>query len=148
LWQERGELFTNSLFAKDREELERLEKAHGLRLASISERVREEFQTPMEIDRLCALVEPAMENENRSESARHFDELRRQIDFLTANPSGSGIDLPVWLSRLEQEAQRVKAIEGEDTRINGGFMETPQIRLSLEGVRKEIEKWPQAPEAS
>ena len=148
IWQERGELLTNSLFARDREELERLEKAHGLRLASISERVREKFQTPMEIDRLCALVGPAMEHEDASEAARHFDEIRQQIDFLTANPSGSGIDLPVWLSRLEQEAQRVKAVEGEDTRINDGFMETPQLRLSLEDVRREIEKWPQAPEAS
>src|SRR5262249_46732545 len=109
IWQQQGESLTQSLFAKDREELQRLEQTHGLRLASISERVRERFESPMEVDRLCALVEPAMEHEDGSEADRYFDELRREVDSLTANPSGSGIDIPIWLSRLEQEVQRVQA---------------------------------------
>ncbi|HEV2946778.1 MAG TPA: hypothetical protein VGX70_05345, partial [Gemmataceae bacterium] len=148
LWQQRGELLTRSLFAKGREELERLEKTHGLRLASISERVREKFETPMEMDRFCALVEPAMEYEDRSEAARYFDQLRRQVDSLSAHPSGSGMEVPNWLSRLEQEVQRVEAFHLEDAHVSEDFLETAQIRLSLEDVRQEIEKWPQAPEAS
>jgi hypothetical protein len=148
MWQQRGELLTQSLFAKDREELERLEKTHGLRLPSISERVREKFETPMEIDRLCALVEPAMEHEDLSEAARFFEQLRREVDALTANPSGSGVEIPLWLSRLEQEVQRVQGTPLEDASLEEGLVATAPIQLSLEDVRQEIEKWPHAPEAS
>jgi hypothetical protein len=141
IWQERGALLTNSLFAKDVEELDRLEKTHGLRLPSISERVREKFEATMEVDRLCALVDPAMDDEDRPEAALHFAELRRQVDSRTANPSGTGIDLPYWLSRLEKEVEGVRTMQSEDALLSEGFIETAQVQLSLHDVQQQIKNW-------
>lgn len=148
LWQQRGSLLTQSLSTKDLEELERLENTHALRLPSISEKVREKFENSMEVDRLCALVEPAMAEEDRVEAARHFAELRRQVDSRSANPSGAGIDLPYWLSHLEHEVARVRTMQSEDAILDEGFVEMAQMPLSLEDVRRQIEKWAQSPEGS
>jgi hypothetical protein len=152
LWQQRGSLLTHSLSAKNVEELERLEKTHGLRLPSISEKVREKLENSMEVDRLCALVEPAMLNpksENRDPEFEEsenpdFSELQRQINSLTANPVGTGIDLPPWLSRLESEVARVRSMQSEDAFLDEGFVKMAQIQLSLEDIQKQIEKWAQS----
>jgi len=191
LWRQRGALLTKPLSAKDVEDLERLERTHGLRLASISERIRQPFEKTMEIDHLCALVEPALMNSKSQipnpktenieprmerglnteldpcsisipsvapnpdfesgtsdEAGLHFAELQRQIDTLTANPTGTGIDLPEWLTRLEQEVQHVRSMQTEDPFLAEGFVEMPQIKLSLEDVQRQIQNWASSPEAS
>jgi hypothetical protein len=191
LWRQRGALLTKPLFEKDSEELDRLEKSHGLRLASIAERMREPFEKAMEIDHLCALVEPAYleakseirnskseekdprmgnglntdfdtsstgvpsvaqnsdsESASSDESAMDFAELQRQIESLTANPTGAGIDLPVWLARLEQKVRHVRSMQTEDAFLSEGFVEMAQIKLSLDDVRQQIQNWPPATEGS
>jgi hypothetical protein len=95
----------------------------------------------MEVDRLCALVDPAMDDEDRSEAARHFVELQRQVNSRTANPSGTGIDLPYWLSRLELEVERVRTIQSNDALLSEGFIETAQVQLSLHDVQQQIKNW-------
>jgi hypothetical protein len=157
LWRQRGAMLTKPLSAKDHEEIERLEETHGLRIASISERVREPFEAGMEIDHLCALVEPAITglksasrnpNSQRTEQwiEDEFLELQRRIDSLTTNPTGTGIDLPEWLARLGQEVRRVRSIRMDDALSAEGFVEMAQVKLSLEDVRRQIQNWASASE--
>lgn len=148
LWQQQGSMLTQSLSTNDLEVLDRLEKTHGLKLPSISEHIRERFGSTMEVDRLCALVESAMEDEDRAVAANYFAELQRQVDSRTASPSGTGIELPDWLSRLEHEVARVRTMQSDDVFLDEGFVEMAQIPMSLDDVQRQIEKWPQSPEGS
>jgi uncharacterized protein (DUF1786 family) len=141
-------LVTSYLAAKDLEELAELEKKHGLRLATISDRLQEKFEMPMEIDRLCALVEPAMNEKNDSERRQRFANFQRQLDSLVTKPSGAGGDLPPWLHRLEQEVQRVRTLQSADALLSEGFVQVAQVQLSLEDVQRLIQDWIPSPEGS
>jgi hypothetical protein len=141
IWRQRGSLITLYLATKDLEELDALQKKHGLRLASVSERLNEKFEMPMEIDRLCALVEPAMKEADKEQGNPRFAELQRELDSLTAKPSGAGVDLPLWLRRLEQEVQRVRSLQSADALLSEGFVQVPQVPLSLEEVQRQTQDW-------
>ena len=88
------------------------------------------------------------ESASSDESAMDFAELQRQIESLTANPTGAGIDLPVWLARLEQKVRHVRSMQTEDAFLSEGFVEMAQIKLSLDDVRQQIQNWPPATEGS
>ncbi len=88
--------------------LERLSKQYGMRLATIADRIGERFVRPLLIDRVRALVEPALTAEG---SARQeaFDALEREIASLANEPSGAGLDLPDWLAALEDEVTSARS---------------------------------------
>jgi hypothetical protein len=148
IWRQRGSLITLYLATKNLEELDALEKKHGLRLASISERLNEKFEMSMEVDRLCALVEPAMKEADKEQGNPLFAELQRELDSLTAKPGGAGVDLPVWLLRLEQEVHRVRSLQSTDALLSEGFVQVAQLQLSLEEVQQQIQDWLPSGESS
>jgi hypothetical protein len=148
IWRQRGSIITSYLATKDSQELDRLEKKHGLRLASVAERLNEKFEMSMEIDRLCALVEPAMEEADKVQGNPRFAELQRELDSLTSKPSGAGMDLPVWLRRLEQEVQRIRSMQSGEGLLGESFVQVAQIQLSWEEVQRQIQNWLPAAEGS
>jgi hypothetical protein len=138
IWRHRGSLVTSYLASKDLEELDGLEKKHGLRLASISDLLQERFEMSMEIDRLCALVEPAINEADSQGESQRFADFQRQLDSFPTQPGGAGVDLPIWLRRLEQEVQRVRSLQSADALLSQGFVQVAQIKLSLEDVQRLI----------
>src|SRR5262249_51926277 len=141
IWRERGSLVTLYLATKDLEDLDELEKKHGLHLASISDRFQEKFEMSMEIDQLCALVEPAIKEADNPEGSQRFADFQGQLDSLTTQPGGAGVDLPLWLRRLEQEVQRVRSLQSADALLSEGFVQVPQVPLSLEDVQRQFQDW-------
>lgn len=83
-------------------QLQRLSQKYGMWLATIADRVGERFVRPLLIDRVKALVEPAL---TAAEDVRQgaFAELDREINHLASEPTGAGLDLPDWLAALEDE---------------------------------------------
>ena len=60
----------------------------------------------MQIDRLKALVSPAMENPKAKDSKRRFDLLYSETKAFVRSPVGAGIDMPNWLSALSEEVEK------------------------------------------
>ncbi len=89
--------------------LEQLSQEYGMRLATIADRVAERFVRPLLIDRVKALVEPALTAEG-SERQEAFDALEREIASLADEPSGAGLDLPDWLSAMEDEVTSARSL--------------------------------------
>ena len=85
---------------------DRLCKKYGMRLPSIAEHLGERFVRPLEIDRLCALVRPAIDELREGREAAAFRQLEEQIARFTKEPAGAGFELPSWLEALEQEVER------------------------------------------
>jgi hypothetical protein len=88
------------------ERLARLEAESGVRLASVSDRVRRPFAAALEQDELEALVEPAVGElfTGGPEGAGHRLEERSEAFLGVAG--GSGVELPAWLDRLSTAVDR------------------------------------------
>ncbi|MEE3218961.1 MAG: hypothetical protein VX257_01800, partial [Planctomycetota bacterium] len=104
----RQEMFSNTAeFADDlTAQLHELQRQYGMRLSTVADRIGERFVRPLLIDRICALVEPAMTEARTHVPTAAFAELEGLLDELTAEPTGVGLDVPVWLERLEVEVDR------------------------------------------
>ena len=89
-------------------QLRTLSQEYGMHLATVADRVGERFVRPLLIDRVKALVEPAL---TAAEEQRQgaFASLDREINSLASEPSGAGLDLPDWLIALEDEVTHARS---------------------------------------
>ncbi len=85
-----------------------LQKKYAMHMATVADRLGEKFMRPMTIDRMRALVEPAIEELNAEPPYHHFEILESETEFLMREPSGSGVDVPPWLTALEEEIENLK----------------------------------------
>jgi hypothetical protein len=120
-------------------ELAKLEQTHAIRLRTIRDRLEERFLHPLQVDRLCALVEPAAKaaRAGQTEENDAFQRLEAELKPLADNPTGVGLDAPVWIRRLEAEADRVRES------LQTGQERTPRIikEFSLAELQRQIADW-------
>jgi hypothetical protein len=137
-WRMQVEELTRELADEHVEELAELEKEHGIHLRTLADRIGERFVKPLQIDRLCALIEPAMDH------ARQFQEhtpLEEALLPFSAQPSGAGLDVPIWLRRLESEVQRVRTSRTDLARLADNLHPVPKRTLSMDDLRVEFQDW-------
>jgi hypothetical protein len=115
-------------------------KKYGMRLPSVAEHLNERFVRPLEIDRLCALVRPAVDEIRYDRPPEAFQQLEEHIARFTAEPTGAGFELPSWLDALEQEMDRVswQATEEDDEEGLDPLVRLPQVRLSRDEILRQI----------
>jgi len=94
----------------------RMVQQYGMRLRSIGQRIEERFIQPLAIDRMRALVRPAVEAKRRGEDRNpFFEQLEQQVAPFAENLSGAGVEVPEWLDALEAELDQVDAgLESDD----------------------------------
>ena len=109
-----------------------------MRLPSIAERLSERFVRPLSIDRLRALVRPAIEELRGGRNSGALTRLEEEIAQFTHEVAGAGFDAPSWLEALEQEVDRVHAQAADEDDALDPLLRLPQVRLSLEEARRQI----------
>ncbi|GBD35861.1 hypothetical protein HRbin36_00976 [bacterium HR36] len=142
LWRRWVEQRTQYRLTGLRQRLADLERRYGLRLISISDRIQGGLIQGLQEDYVCALVEPAMLEAGRGtgEAAAH---LRAALEPFLEAPSGSGLDMPNWLRRLEAEVRRVLAERAPWVVMPlERLPEAPQQLLSWEQVQQELQRLP------
>jgi hypothetical protein len=119
----------------------RLCKKYGMRLPSIAERLGGRFVRPLEIDRLRALVRPAVDEIRQGGEPVSLRRLEEHIARFTQDPAGAGFELPSWLEALEQEMERVQwqGVEEEEETIDP-LVRIPQVRLSRAEVEQQVQQ--------
>ncbi len=140
LWEESLTRFTRDLGRQQLDQLARLERTHGVRLGTIGDRLQERFVKPLALDRLCALIEPAM-SEARVGGGGAFDGLRRELASYTATPVGVGLDVPFWLRRMEMEVSRVQATQTTVAALAEHFFRVPRQVLSHDELLRQLQDW-------
>ena len=140
-WQDAFAELTQEPAAQHLDELARLERAHGLRLSTVRDRLEERFVKPLALDRLCALVEPALEEARQPAERPAFAALQEELQAYTANPSGVGLDVPPWLRRLEAEVQRCRAAHSDVAELAGNLLHVPEVPLPLAELRAQLAEW-------
>jgi hypothetical protein len=119
----------------------RLCNKYGMRLPSIAEHLGERFVRPLEIDRLCALLRPAIDEIRRGRPPASLRRLEEHIARFTEEPAGAGFELPSWLEALEQEMERIQWQAGEEEQETfDPLIRLPQVQLSRAEVEEQIEQ--------
>jgi hypothetical protein len=118
-----------------------LEQARGVHLGTVMDRLNERFVKPLALDRLCALIEPAMGEARRDGDRPAFARLRTEVEAFTATPTGVGLDVPAWLRRLEMEVQRVQAAHTTMAALAEGFFRIPRRPLTYDDLQQQLREW-------
>jgi hypothetical protein len=141
LWEQSLNRVTRDLARRHLEQLERLERVRGMRLSTIRDRLNERFVKPLALDRLCALIEPAMRESQQESEQPAFARLRRELQAFTATPMGVGLDVPYWLRRLEMEVHRVQAARTTIAVLAENFFRVPRRPLSWDELQRQLGDW-------
>jgi hypothetical protein len=88
--------------------LQHLQQTYAIRMSTVADRLAERFVRPMLIDRMRALVRPAIEQSSQPGSKTAFELLEFETRSLVRESTGIGFDVPVWLIALEEEVDRAR----------------------------------------
>jgi hypothetical protein len=117
--------------------LNRLGTEYGMQLPTIADRMSERFIRPLVIDRLRAMVEPAMSGDGRR--SRHaFELLESEIAELASEPHGAGLDVPDWLSALEDEVTAARSRLTHTSSSDRLSRRIGQVRLSFSEIMEQL----------
>jgi hypothetical protein len=85
-----------------------LQNKYAMRMPTVADRLHERFTRPMTVDRMRALVGPAVrEFRETGNTSNLFDLLIEECKLMMEQPTGVGLDIPQWLSALEDEVESV-----------------------------------------
>ncbi len=141
LWEQSLNRVTRDLAHRHLDQLERLERVRGMRLSTIRDRLSERFVKPLALDRLCALIEPAMREARQEGERPAFARLRKELKVYTATPMGVGLDVPYWLRRLEMEVHRVQAARTTIAVLAENYFRVPRRPLSWDELQRQLGDW-------
>ena len=89
------------------------------------------------IDRLRAMVEPAMDGDDARRHAS-FNALEHEIAELVSEPHGSGLDVPDWLSALEDEVTDARSKLNHVSSSDRLSRRIGQVRLSWDEILEQL----------
>jgi hypothetical protein len=141
LWRKRVEDITRDSAEKFAKELAKLEKTHGIRLATIRDRIEERFVQPLVLDRLCALIEPALENAPAELASDAVSPLEKELEPFASTPSGVGLDVPGWLVRLQNELERVQTTQSDLGNLAETMFHVPKVATPFEALLVQLSDW-------
>jgi hypothetical protein len=122
-------------------QLGKLQKQYAMRMPTIADRLNERFIRPMAIDRIRALVQPALAEARRGGPGPVFELLDEEIALLSREPTGVGLDVPLWISALEEEVARARRPSQHRTweeELKAAILFRP---LTLEETQAQIDAW-------
>jgi len=119
--------------------LEKLSQQHGMTLATIADRIGERFIRPLLIDRVKALVEPAL-TATSDDRAAAFTSLEFEISSLSSEPSGAGLDLPDWLAALEDEVTTARSRFNHQPSSDRLARHIGQVQLTWPELLEQLEE--------
>lgn len=140
-WEEGFTRLSAPVASRFLHELSRLEQHHGIRLRTVADRLNERFVQSLAVDRLCALIGPAMKEAHEPGNHTCFNQLQAGVAELAARPVGVGLDVPNWLRRLENEIQRVQATQSAVNVLAEQQLRVPQLRLTLTEIQAQLKNW-------
>ncbi|TWU04973.1 hypothetical protein [Stieleria varia] len=115
-----------------------LQHDYSMRMPTVADRILERFVQPMTIARMTALVGPAMRDAEADRVSRHFDLLEQESELLTRHPTGAGLDIPAWLSALEEEVERLAKRQASSEIDPQSLMSVPIRALTVDEVQQQL----------
>lgn len=141
LWREDLARKTSDIAKSLQQKLRRLERQHGMRLPSVSDRLTERFIKPLDLDRMLALVRPAMREARDGHVGEAFARLRDQTERYLVSSSGSALEPQPWLQSLSEELE-----DAEDELLtSASSADAERLRpvrsVNLAEIRRQLQIW-------
>jgi hypothetical protein len=122
-------------------------------LRTIADRLKQRFVLPLALDRVCALLGPAYDQARTltADSPPATGGLREgeALELLEGAlqpyldvPTGSGLDVPPWLRRLQAELHRVEVQRTAGSNLAENLLQVPRRPMPIEDFRAQLEDWP------
>jgi hypothetical protein len=121
--------------------LAELQKKYAMRMPTVADRLAERFVRPLTIDRIRALVEPAMDEAREGGNAPKFELLEIDTEYLTREPTGVGLDVPAWIVALEEEVDLMLRPAHQRRRDEELAQIIPPRLLTLLQARHQLDQW-------
>lgn len=118
--------------------LRKLQNKYAMRMPTVADRILERFVQPMTIDRMRALVEPAMQDAENDQESDSFFLLQQEANLLTQHPLGVGLDLPAWLAGLDDEVMRVQRSGDSDQIDPKSILTIPRTTPPYEEIEQQL----------
>ncbi|WP_442483461.1 hypothetical protein [Aeoliella sp. SH292] len=115
-----------------------MSERYGMRLPAIAERLGERFIRSLTVDRLRALVSPAIEAADAERRDGSFEALEAEISQLLAEPCGSGLDVPDWVAALEDEVTIIRRTRRHNPPEDSLLARIEQVTLPWEDLQKQL----------
>lgn len=151
LWKQTIARMTAEIARRNVDKLRELQSEHGMQLRTVADLVEEKFIAPLDVDRMTALVAPAIA-EIKGKLIEHTPDrpgdslavsrpsslaaLLAAIDVQAKSTSGSGLDIPTWIRKLEQEGDFVL-----DQQIFEKALEPPFHVISEADLENQLGSW-------
>ncbi len=115
-----------------------LQKKYAMRMPTVADRLAERFVRPLTIDRIRALVQPAVDQIRAGGACPKFELLEEETELLTREPTGVGLDVPAWLMSLEEEVEQVLRPSYQQQEDTSDFV--PQVLLTLKQAKRQLKE--------
>ena len=119
--------------------LRKLQTEYSMRMPTVADRILERFIQPMTITRMRALVKPAMLDAEAGRASRRFELLEEEAELLARTPTGAGLDIPAWLTALEDEVEQLAKRNASSEIDPESLVTIPIVPLSVDRLSHEIE---------
>jgi hypothetical protein len=111
-----------------------LQEKYAMKMPTVADRLRERFTRPMTVDRMRALVGPAMRQFRQwGGESPLFELLIEECKLMMEQPTGVGLDVPQWLTALENEVESV--VQGQR-----GYWIQPRYDSCVDFVTVSVEE--------
>lgn len=126
--------------------MQQLEQSYGMHLPALTDRIQERFVKPLIVNRMQALIKPAIRDARRGrQHSPAFESLRKEVQAYLDSTSGSVFDVPPWLRHLEKQVQidDPYSLYENDPRQTAfpTLAETPDLR----SIEQQLKRWDPAP---
>jgi hypothetical protein len=124
------------------EKLSKLQEQYAMKMPTVADRLNERFVKPMAIDRMRALIRPAMRQlrSNDREESRAFELLVQEAHLMMREPTGVGLEIPAWLVMIEEEVDRVVHQHMHMPQVQRLERAVPSILVPLEDIRRQLQQ--------
>ena len=113
-----------------------------MRLPGVSDRLSERFVKPLLLDRILALVKPAMRDARGGGESEAFGRFKEECEQYLSTTLGSALEPQAWLQSVEEEVQQAET-EAALSQEPAGREPPPAARLpiSLEDLKQQLTVW-------
>ena len=141
VWETTYEARTTDLAARHLADLKDLQKRHGMRMPTIADHLNQRFVKPLAVNRMLALVKPAVADSAAGRPSTIFETLEEEIVDYLLDSWGSGIDIPNWLKLLEREVYDATDPEEGGRPSTEADIELPAVVMQHREFQDQIRHW-------
>ncbi len=140
LWRRTVADRTTSAADSFQRQLAEREREHGMQLPTVGDIISERFMRPFDLDRIRALVRPAVEESRAGRPLKTLPILQEELEDYTRTPTGSGLDMPNWLITLGQEVREARRDVNPALQALEWSPELPRVEMEASQLALRLER--------